>query len=70
MNKPYVNDVPVKTYRELLSAIQQMNDEQLDSNITVQDPAEDEFHPAELRIMDGNEQDVLDDYHPVIYIPL
>ncbi len=62
-------DVPVKTYRELLAACNQMSDEQLDSNITVHDGPEDEVRPAELRIINGDEFDRLDDNHPVIYVP-
>jgi len=69
MKPAYVNNETVKTYRELQNALNQMNDEQLDSTITVHDGPTDEFHPAELRIMDGEVCDVLDDNHPVIYVP-
>jgi len=71
MSQPYVNNGPVTTYRQLRDAINLMNDEQMDSNITVQEAQEDdldEFYPAELRII--RETDVLDENHPVIYIPL
>lgn len=53
------------TYRQLMEACQQMNEDQLDSNISVQ--FDDEWMPAELRI--NEEDDVLDANHPVIYVP-
>lgn len=62
-------DVPVKTYRQLAEMISKMSDEQKDSNITVHDGAEDEMHIAELRIINGEVEDRLDDNHPVIYAP-
>lgn len=59
---------PPKTYRELGEAIACMNDEQLDSTITVEDADEDECWAAELRIA-GEEHDSLDENHPIIFIP-
>jgi hypothetical protein len=57
----------VTTYRQLKACLELMNDEQLDANITVEDPYEQECYAAELRIADTN-HDSLDDYHPVIYM--
>lgn len=56
----------VRTYRQLWEALINMNDEQLDSNVTVRIPHEDEFYPAELRF--AEETDVLDQGHPVIHV--
>jgi len=71
-DKPFENlgadELPVNTYRKLLWALQQMNEDQLDATITVEDPCQDECFPAELRIA-GTEHDSLDENHPIIYIP-
>jgi len=54
------------TYRQMGEKIKEMNDEQLDSNITVYVENEEEFYPADLRIV--KEDDVLDENHPIIVI--
>jgi hypothetical protein len=55
------------TYRELLERLSSLSDEQLNCNVTVEDPYEDECFPAELRIC-GEDHSSLDEDHPVIYI--
>jgi hypothetical protein len=73
-NKPFTQNMrgglpttPVKTYRGLLACLEQMNDEQLDSTITVEDGTISECFAAELRIVDS-EHDSLDENHPVLYL--
>ena len=59
------------TYRELLTELQKMTDEQLDCMLTVEGGPygipEGECIEAELRICNENHS-ILDDGHPVIYI--
>jgi hypothetical protein len=55
------------TYRTLANLIGLMNDDQLDSDVTVEIASEDECYPAELRIA-GENHCSLDDGHPVIYL--
>ena len=56
------------TYRELLNALHELDDSQLDCTCTVEFGISDEYFAAELRICDI-EHDVLDENHPVIYVP-
>ena len=58
---------PIKTYRKLLWALQQMNDVQLDAVITVEDPGLEECFLAELRIA-GENHASLEVFHPLIYV--
>ena len=53
------------TYRELLNQLQQLNDEQLDSDVTVEDGDENECYPATFYICDDF-HDSLDNEHPII----
>ncbi len=55
------------TYRELLKNLQKLSEDQLDSDVTVELGLSDECFPAEFRIC-GEEHDVLDEDHPVIYV--
>ncbi len=66
--KPYFNPDKVETYRQLKHALEQMNDEQLDCNISVHALGSDEFFPGSLMIVRSTEldTDVLDENHPVI----
>lgn len=59
------------TYRELLAELQGLDDDQLDSDVTVELGLEDECYPAELRICDTDHfahNGSLDEFHPVIYV--
>jgi hypothetical protein len=69
MSQPYVNEKPIKTYRQLKEALSHFSNEQLDSDITVHNGADDEMLPAELRIINGEKENRLDDNHPVIFAP-
>ena len=53
------------TYKELLSALQDFNQEQLDSTVTVYDLDSDEYFAAELFFV-TEENDRLDMDHPII----
>jgi len=55
------------TYRELLDKLYELDSLQLEMDVTIEDPYEDECFPAELRIC-GPEHDKLDENHPVIYM--
>ena len=56
----------IKTYRDMLRALDLCSDEQLDCDITIELEYADEFYPAEFRICDIKHS-VLDDGHPVIF---
>ena len=51
------------TYRDLLNKLQKLNENQLNSDITVQ--IGDEFYKATMYLTDNN-IDILDEGHPVI----
>lgn len=51
------------TYRDLLNKLQKLNENQLNSDITVQ--IDDEFYKATMYLTD-NKIDILDEGHPVI----
>lgn len=55
------------TYRELLAKLAQLNDYQLGCDVTVELAIEDECLPAGFRIC-GENHEVLDEDHPVIYV--
>lgn len=56
------------TYRQLLQKLQQFNDEQLDSHVTICD-IEEEYHAVvELNFADPTLCDVLDPGHPYLLI--
>lgn len=55
------------TYAALRDLINQMSDDQLAMDVTVEDADEDECYAAELRIC-GHEHDSLDEFHPVIFL--
>ena len=54
------------TYRDLYNQLKKLTDEQLDTDVTVEDGTENECYAADLRIC-GIEHDSLDENHPVIY---
>lgn len=54
------------TYRTLGKLIEKMNDDQLDSDVTVE-VEDSECYPAELRIIGEDHDGGLDDGHPVIF---
>lgn len=56
------------TYRELLECLKQLTSEQLECDLTVELGLSDECCLGELRIADC-EHDLLDEWHPVIYVP-
>jgi hypothetical protein len=56
------------TYRELLAALSELNDTQLDTTVTVYSIDSDEYVPSyRLALIDVT--DVLDEGHPVIVVP-
>jgi hypothetical protein len=55
-------------YRELLESLKQLTSEQLECDLTVELGLSDECCLGELRIADC-EHDLLDEWHPVIYVP-
>ena len=60
----------MQTYRELLERLEWMDDEQLDSTVTVESSvgmSEGECYQEELRIC-GENHDSLEDNHPVIFV--
>lgn len=44
-----------------------MNQDQLDSDVTIELSSSDECYPAELRIA-GQNHSSLDEYHPVLFV--
>ena len=58
------------TYRTLGKLIEKMNNDQLDSDVTVEltEDTGTECYPAELRIAAEEHDGGLDDGHPVIYV--
>ncbi len=56
------------TYRELRDGLNELDDDQLYADVTVELGPETECYPAELRICDID-HDSLDDGHPVIFVP-
>lgn len=57
----------IQTYRQLLAALQQLNDEQLECNLTIFDASE-EYVPVKVKIEFEQDDDVLDKGHPFILI--
>lgn len=56
-------------YRDLLRKCEQMTDEQLDMDVTVHLSSCDEFFNVDhLELTDDQEEDRLDDGHPVLVI--
>lgn len=53
------------TYRKLGEIIKQMDDEQLDMDVTIEDDYEDECWAGELTICD-KDHPTLDQWHPTI----
>lgn len=55
------------TYRELLAQLQQLNEEQLDSTVTIYDTGIDEYFGLNVELVyTTDEVDALDLDHPVI----
>ena len=55
------------TYREMLDMFGNLTDRQLDCDVTVEDPFNEECYPADFRIC-SKDHDKLDEDHPVIFI--
>jgi len=56
------------TFRELKENLDSLSDEQLDCDLTVYDPNEQEFYGANLDLSTTEESDVLDKNHPYLAI--
>lgn len=56
----------LNTYRDLLERLKKLNDEQLDSDLTVFDSVQKEYYEINMVISEEPEDDVLDKDHPVI----
>lgn len=55
------------TYKELLSQLQQLNPEQLNSDVAVYDEGTDEYYQGKVKFVFATDaQDVLDVDHPII----
>ena len=54
------------TYQELLNQLQQLNEEQLNSDVCIWDEDDDEFYQQDVDLLFVDETDVLDKDHPVI----
>lgn len=57
----------IKTYRQLLAALQQLDDKQLECNLTIFD-ANEEYVPVKVKLEFEQDDDVLDKGHPWISI--
>ena len=56
------------TYRELLEKLQQLTEDQLDCNISIYIPWDDEYIPVDKLIFAGVENDVLDEDTPILQL--
>jgi len=55
------------TYKELLQQLQQLNEEQLNSDVAVYDEGTDEYYQLKVELVyAGQECDVLNLDHPII----
>lgn len=54
------------TYKELLQQLQQLNDEQLNSDVAIYDTGTDEYYQLQVELVFTTQTDVLDVDHPVI----
>jgi hypothetical protein len=55
------------TYQELLSQLQQLNEEQLNQDVAVYDEGTDEYYQLKVELVFATDaQDVLDVDHPII----
>ena len=55
------------TYKELLQQLQQLSEEQLNSDVAVYDNYEQEYHQLTVKLVFATEEcDVLDVDHPII----
>ena len=55
------------TYKELLQQLQQLNEDQLNSDVAVYDEGTDEYYQLKVELVYATEEcDVLDPDHPVI----
>ena len=54
-------------YKTLLEKLQKMTPDQLELDVTVEDPHEDECFPAVLRTA-GSHHSSLEENHPVLYL--
>ena len=61
-NSPY----GCQTYRDLLTMLQSMNDEQLDCTPTIYDPDLDEYYPVTTLLTASYINEVLDENHPYL----
>lgn len=56
------------TYRQLKERINKLSENQLDCDITVYKPDEDEYYPTHISVGITEENDVLDEGHPYFLI--
>jgi hypothetical protein len=54
------------TYKELWQKLQELNEEQLNSDVCVYDTGTDEYYQLNVELVFATECDVLDIDHPVI----
>ena len=55
-------------YRDLKKALETLTEEQLDCDLTLYDPNEQEYYPADLKMEVTKDTDVLDKGHPFLDI--
>lgn len=58
------------TYRDMLTWLNKLSPEQLDSNVTVYDLDQDEYIPVNSLYISTNTTNVLDGHHPILVINL
>jgi hypothetical protein len=54
------------TYKELLTQLQQLTEEQLNQDVAIWDTYGDEYYQASVEFVFATETDVLDVDHPII----
>ena len=57
------------TYQELWDKLQGLSDEQLQENVMVEDPYEQECYPADFKIC-GSEHTSLDEDYPILLLSI
>jgi len=54
------------TYKQLLQQLQQLSEEQLNSDVAIYDTGTDEYYQLQVELVFTTQTDVLDVDHPVI----
>ena len=62
----HTTDFLIMTYKELLTQLQQLTEEQLNQDVAIWDNYGDEYYQASVEFVFATETDVLDLDHPII----